>query len=160
MDVETNGVIQEPLTVIFRLETTKKVRAQTEEALFRKRYTSGLRGIFRDEKEEREKEEDKLGTLSARRKGVLWLLKTRLGKANELQRGQQEIRLQRQVERGKSILYKAQLGFLPLNHTSLLVPSSSKSAAAASNAWSVWLEDEERKNIENILPEEQLQLFE
>ncbi|RPB02716.1 hypothetical protein L873DRAFT_1873295 [Choiromyces venosus 120613-1] len=46
IDAETNGVIQEPLTVISRLETTKKVRVQTEEALLLKLYTSGLRGIF------------------------------------------------------------------------------------------------------------------
>ncbi|RPB05994.1 hypothetical protein L873DRAFT_1785136 [Choiromyces venosus 120613-1] len=160
IDAETKGVIQELLTVISRLESTEKVRVQTEEALLRKRYTSGLRGIFRDETEEREKEEDKLRILSVHREGVLWLLKTRLEKASELQRGQQEIRLQRQVERGKSILYKAPPGFLPPNHTSLPVASSSKSAAAASAGRSVWLEDEERKNIENILTEEQLQLFE
>ncbi|RPA91426.1 hypothetical protein L873DRAFT_1869614 [Choiromyces venosus 120613-1] len=46
IDAETKGVIQEPLTVISRLETTTKVRVQTEEALLLKRYTSGLRGIF------------------------------------------------------------------------------------------------------------------
>ncbi|PUU74989.1 hypothetical protein B9Z19DRAFT_996654 [Tuber borchii] len=158
IDVETKGVIQELLTVISRLETTEKVRAQTDEALLRKRYTSGLRGIFRDETEEREREEDKLRTLRVHREGVLWLLKTRLEKASELQRGQQEIRLQRQVERGKSILYKAPPGFLPPNHTSL--PAASPSRPTASTGKSVWLEDEERKNIENLLTEEQLQLFE
>ncbi|KAG0134328.1 hypothetical protein HOY82DRAFT_537651 [Tuber indicum] len=158
IDAETKGVIQELLIVISRLESTEKVRAQTEEALLRKRYSSGLRGIFRDETEEREMEEDKLRTLSVHREGVLWLLKTGLEKASELQRGQQEIRLQRQVERGKSILCKAPPGFPLPNHTSLPVTSSSRSVAPTGR--SVWLEDEERKNIENILTEEQLQLFE
>ena len=159
IDAETKGVIQELLTVISRLESTEKVRAQTEEELLRKRYTSGLRGIFRDETQEREREEDKLRTLRIHREGVLLLLKTRLEKASELQRGQQEIRLQRQVERGKSILYKAPPSFLPSNHTNLpVVSSSSKSATPARR--SVWLEDEERKNIENLLTKEQLQLFE
>jgi len=158
IDAETKGVVQELLAIISRLESTEKVRAQTEEALLRKRYTSGLRGIFRDETEEREREEDKLRTLNFHREGVLWLLKTRLEKASELQRGQQEIRLQRQVERGKSILHKAPPGFLPPNHTSLPAISSSKSAAPVGR--NIWLEDEERKNIENLLTKEQLQLFE
>ncbi|CUS14267.1 unnamed protein product [Tuber aestivum] len=159
IDAETKGVIRELLAVISRLESTEKVRAQTEEALLRKRYSSGLRGIFRDETEEREREEEKLRTLSVHRGGVLWLLKTRLEKASELQRGQQEIRLQRQVERGKSILYKAPSGILPPTHMSMPVTSPSKSVASAGRR-SVGLEDEERKNIENILTEEQLQLFE
>ncbi|PWW77677.1 hypothetical protein C7212DRAFT_362522 [Tuber magnatum] len=158
IDAETKGVIQELLTVISRLESTERVRVQTEEALLRKHYSSGLRGIFRDETEERERGEEKLKTLSVHREGVLWLLKTRLEKASELQRGQQEIRLQRQVERGKSILYKAPTGILPSNHTGLSTASTSKSVPPVGR--SVWLEDEERKNIENILTEEQLQLFE
>lgn len=152
-------MIQGFLAVISRLESTEKVRVQTEEALLRKRFTSGLRGIFRDETEERENEEDKLRTLSIHREGVIWLLKTRLEKASELQRGQQEIRLQRQVERGKSILYKAPPGSVPLSHTS--VPISSSSGTAASSAGRVVsLEDEEKKSIENILTKDQLQLFE
>ena len=46
--------------------------------------------------------------------------------------------------------------FLPPNHTSL--PAASSSPALVGR--SVWLEDEEQNCIENLLTEEQLQLFE
>jgi syntaxin 18 len=48
--------------------------------------------------------------LAAHRESVVWFLKDRLEKTSEEQRERQEIRLQRQIERGKSLLHKAPVG--------------------------------------------------
>lgn len=143
-------MIRELLSIISRLESTEKVRAQTADALLRRRFTTGLRALFRDESVEREYEEGKLLTLKQYREGVLWFLKTKLEKASEVQRGQQEIRLQRQVEKGKSMLNKAppQLA------------SSGTSMSESGGGRNVALMEEEKKHIEEQLTTEQLQLFE
>lgn len=148
IDAETKGVIRELLAIISRLESTEKVRAQTADALLRRRFTTGLRALFRDESVEQEYEEGKLLTLKQYREGVLWFLKTKLEKASEVQRGQQEIRLQRQVEKGKSMLNKA-----PPQLTS-------SSTSMSEGGRNVALMEEEKKDIEEQLTTEQLQLFE
>lgn len=117
----------------------------------RRRFTTGLRGLFRDESVEREYEEGKLSTLKQHREGVLWFLKTKLEKASEVQRGQQEIRLQRQVEKGKSMLNRAP--------PQLQLASSGVSISGGSIR-NVALMEEEKKSIEEQLTTEQLQLFE
>lgn len=142
-------MIRELLAVISRLESTEKVRAQTADVLLRRRFTTGLRGLFRDESVEREYEEGKLSTLKQHREGVLWFLKTKLEKASEVQRGQQEIRLQRQVEKGKSMLNKAPPQL-----------ASSGASMSGGSGRNVALMEEEKKNIEEQLTTEQLQLFE
>ncbi|KAL0635983.1 hypothetical protein Q9L58_005011 [Maublancomyces gigas] len=149
IDAETKGVIRELLAVISRLESTEKVRAQTADVLLRRRFTTGLRGLFRDESVEREYEEGKLSALKQHREGVLWFLKTKLEKASEVQRGQQEIRLQRQVEKGKSMLNKAPSQL-----------ASSSASMSGGNGRNMALMEEEKKNIEEQLTTEQLQLFE
>lgn len=148
IDAETKGVIRELLAIISRLESTEKVRAQTADALLRHRFTTGLRALFRDESVEREYEEGKLLTLKQYREGVLWFLKTKLEKASEVQRGQQEIRLQRQVEKGKSMLNKAPPQL------------ASSSMSISEGGRNVALMEEEKKHIEEQLTTEQLQLFE
>lgn len=117
--------------------------------LLRRRFTTGLRGLFRDESVEREYEEGKLSTLKQHREGVLWFLKTKLEKASEVQRGQQEIRLQRQVEKGKSMLNKAPPQL-----------ASSGASMGGGSGRNVALMEEEKKSIEEQLTTEQLQLFE
>lgn len=142
-------MIRELLTVISRLESTEKVRAQTADVLLRRRFTTSLRALFRDESVEQEYEEGKLSTLKQHREGVMWFLKTRLEKASEMQRGQQEIRLQRQVEKGKSMLNRA-----PPQ------PAISNTSISGGSGRNVVLMEEEKKSIEEQLTTEQLQLFE
>lgn len=145
-------MVQELLTLIDRLESTETLRAQTADALLRRRFTTGLRGLFRDESVEQKREEGKLETLKQHREGVLWFLKTKLAKASEIQRGQQEIRLQRQVEKGKSMLNKAPPQQLASNF------GSSSNLGGGRNV--AIMEEEEKKSIEAQLTPEQLQLFE
>ncbi|RPB16986.1 hypothetical protein P167DRAFT_561931 [Morchella conica CCBAS932] len=152
IDAETKRVVQELLTLIDRLESTETLRAQTADALLRRRFTTGLRGLFRDESVEQKREEGKLETLKQHREGVLWFLKTKLAKASEIQRGQQEIRLQRQVEKGKSMLNKAPPQQLTSNF------GSSSNLGGGRNV--AIMEEEEKKSIEAQLTPEQLQLFE
>jgi len=84
--------------------------------------------------------------LTAHREGVLWFLKNRLEKASEEQRERQEIRLQRQIERGKSLLHKAPVSVG-------VVPPASRSVVMQVE------EEETRKAVEGLSPD-QLRIFE
>lgn len=117
---------------------------QTEARLFRQRHST-LKSLFEDESA-KEREETGMRMLTAHREGVLWFLKNRLEKASEEQRERQEIRLQRQIERGKSLLHKAPVSVG-------VVPPASRSVVMQVE------EEETRKAVEGLSPD-QLRIFE
>jgi syntaxin 18 len=127
--------------LISRLESAENVRVQTEARIFHKKHSS-LKSLWENESA-RESEEAAMKMVAAHRESVIWFLKNRLEKASEEQRDRQEIRLQRQIERGKSLLHKA--------------PPVKLGAAMVSSA--AQLEEEERKEVEALSPD-QLRIFE
>jgi syntaxin 18 len=141
LDAQTKTIIRSTLSLISRLESAEKVRVQTEARIFHKKHSS-LKSLWEDESA-REREEAAMKMVAAHRESVIWFLKNRLEKASEEQRDRQEIRLQRQIERGKSLLHKA--------------PSVKMGAAMVSSA--AQLEEEERKEVEALSPD-QLRIFE
>ncbi|KAA8910884.1 hypothetical protein FN846DRAFT_493748 [Sphaerosporella brunnea] len=139
LDAETKKIIRSTLSLILRLESAEKVRVQTETKIFQKKHSS-LKSLWGDESA-KEREEAAMKIVAAHRESLIWFLKNRLEKASEEQRERQEIRLQRQIERGKSLLHKA--------------PAGVKVAGAAR----VNLEEEERREVEALSPD-QLRIFE
>jgi syntaxin 18 len=139
LDAETKTIIRSTLSLISRLESAEKVRVQTEARIFQKKHSS-LKSLWEDEGA-REREEAAMKMVTAHRESVIWFLKNRLEKASEEQRDRQEIRLQRQIERGKSLLHKAPTG--------MKVTDTARAA----------LEEEERKEVEALSPD-QLRIFE
>jgi syntaxin 18 len=102
-------------------------------------------------------EADRRDTIKRHRDGVLWFLQRRLESAGEMQRSMVEVRVNREIERSRSILYKARSP-----GTSGLVDGIGVSGS--SNYLSAMdLEKEqaeERKAMESSLSPEQIQLFE
>ncbi|KAI5858451.1 snare-complex protein syntaxin-18 N-terminus-domain-containing protein [Tricharina praecox] len=144
LDAETKTIIRSTLALIGRLESAEKVRVQTETRLFRQRHST-LKSLFEDESK-KEREEAGMRVVTAHREGVIWFLKNRLEKASEEQRERQEIRLQRQIERGKSLLHKA-----PVSAGG--VPPASRSVVMQEE------EEETRRAVEELSPD-QLRIFE
>jgi len=116
--------------------------------VFRKKHSS-LKSLWEDENA-RDTEEAGMKMLMAHRESVIWFLKNRLEKASEEQRERQEIRLQRQIERGKSLLHKAPVGARGV--TGFGVGMTATKVALEE-------EEEERKAVEGLSPD-QLRIFE
>lgn len=131
-----------------------------------------MRGGAREKKSpEEELEEARQNTIKMHRESVLWYLRRKLEEAGEVQRGMMEVRLEREMERSKSMLYKTRgnLGFsgssnLPRGESpamegrdeyadGTMVGGGSKAARAAR------MEEADRREIEAQLSPEQLQLF-
>ena len=102
-----------------RIQQTEQIRRDTISHLaLRKRNKGGLGALGRwaaggtaPARSDAELEEDsKNDMLAAHRKGVIWFLENNLQEAYNLQTTMMEIRIQREVERSKSVLYKTKAG--------------------------------------------------
>lgn len=112
--------------------------------------------------EEIEEEEKRRG-LDGCRDGVIWYLGRKLEKAGETQREMMERRLEREVERGRSQLYvvkeKGGLGEGRVNGYTGSVSGGEASFKGREGGIDIEREEEGRREIEQQLSPEQLQLF-
>ncbi|KAI4161105.1 MAG: hypothetical protein LQ342_005142 [Letrouitia transgressa] len=115
-----------------------------------RRVGGGLSDLDEAERAEKARSD----TTKAWREGVVWCLKKRLEAAGELQRGMMERRIEREVERGKSMLYKAKGTGLD---TGVGRQEWVREGGAAGEA--AMRDEEEKKGVEAELSAEQLQLF-
>ncbi|KAF8242243.1 hypothetical protein K440DRAFT_617782 [Wilcoxina mikolae CBS 423.85] len=150
LDAETKTIIRSTLSLITRIESAEKIRVQTEARVFRKKHSS-LKSLWEDENV-KDTEEAGMKMLTAHRESVIWYLKNRLERASEEQRERQEIRLQRQIERGKSLLHRAPAG-VGRGAAGLGVGMAATKVALEEE------EEEERKAVEGLSPD-QLRIFE
>ena len=112
-------------------------------------------------------EEDKLETLKTVRESIIWFLQQRLEAAGHIQRGMMERRLEREIEKGRSVLYQArgnrnEASAAPLDGdegSTAQVGGSSSQGRYGGNVAGLDIEDEARREIEQQLSPEQLQLF-
>lgn len=155
LDAETKRIIRSTLSLITRLESAEKIRVQTATRVFRKKHSSLLKSLWEDD-DDRTNGDVAMKMLAAHREGVIWFLKNRLERASEEQRERQDIRLQRQIERGKSLLYKA-----PVGGTVPGFSGSNSAVVVAAGATGAMGEEEkeERRAVEGLSPD-QLRIFE
>ena len=115
-------------------------------------------------------EERRRQVFDTHRDSVIWYLGRELEEVAEVQRGMMERRLEREVERGRSVLYKVKgnIGAVDNDIGSSgggeggmngHVGAGGDSNSREKKAREVALEDESRRNIEQQLTPEQLQLF-
>ena len=146
LDADTKSIIRSTLSLITRLESAETIRVQAEAQIFKKKHST-LRSIWEDEAL-RDADAEAIKIVTAHREGIIWYLKNRLEKASEDQRERQEIRLNRQIERGKSLLYKA----------APALPNRGMASSIATAKVAVDDEDE-RQSFEALSPD-QLRIFE
>ncbi|KAI4171088.1 MAG: hypothetical protein LQ343_004500 [Gyalolechia ehrenbergii] len=103
-------------------------------------------------------------TLKAWRESVIWYLRKKLEEAGEVQRGMMEKRLQREVERSKSVLYKSRGikgGLIGLEDGDMRMPIAAWGKGTGMNGYAgqsgLVMEEEERRRGEGGLSEEQVQ---
>ena len=151
LDAETKSIIRSTLSLITRLESAEKIRVQTEARLFKQKHSS-LKAIWADESV-REAEAAAMNIVTAHREGIVWFLKNRLEQASEEQRERQEIRLNRQIERGKSLLH-----MVPGMKAGLA--SGGVAQKAGATVGKIAVEEEEERQAMAALSPDQLRIFE
>ena len=176
-------MVGQSIQAIQRLESAERIRVETERMKYQKRKRrldfgkvlhGGWKTILIDEEAEKEDFEDEgMKGIRLHRESIIWYLRNSLEKASEIQRTQQEIRVMRQVEKSKSMLYKAKGAPLPSSRPGSAAGSAagssptdayssgvqSKTAAANGGLGTGSLPAEEKESIEQILSPEQLQIF-
>ncbi|KAF3921291.1 Syntaxin-18 [Orbilia brochopaga] len=167
IDAEAKTMIRQYMQVISNLEGAEKTRVMLERKTREKNLSLGkwIRELRRGE--EADEDEEKSKWLALHREGVLWLLKNRLEKVSEIQREQQETRVMRAIEKNKSILEnvafdKSQgtaIGSAAVQASKAAQMQAQAKAYKRSQASAVALEDEEGKDIEQVLSPDQLQIF-
>lgn len=107
--------MREANKAIRELADTEQLRQNTEEALMKKKYGSRLGGlanwaaggIGHSKSPEQIAAENAVNIIKEHRENVLFLLRLRLQQAGQLQAGMMETRIMRELEKNKSVLYKA-----------------------------------------------------
>lgn len=116
IDAEAKTVLRQLHAAVERISQTEQIRQDTASHIaLRKRNQGGLSAIGRwaaggavtAKSAEEEVEEAKQKMLNAHRESIVWFLQAKLREAGTLQSTMMEIRIQREVEKSKSVLYKA-----------------------------------------------------
>jgi len=164
IDFETKTMIRQYMQVISNLEGAEKTRVMVEKKTREKNISFGkwIKDLRRGD--ELDEEEEKSKWVSLHREGVLWLLKDRLEKLSEIQREQQETRVMRAVEKNKSILENAVFDKSQGMATASAAVQASKAAQMEAQAKAykrshLAVEEEEQREIEQVLSPDQLQIF-
>jgi len=125
------------------------------------RWAAGASGG--EKSPEQAAEESRRNVFDMHRDSVMWYLGRKLEEVGEVQRGMMERRLEREVERGRSVLYKVKgnvgVGGGEEGGMNGHVGGGVGGGYGGNKAGGVTLEDESRKEIEQQLSPEQLQLF-
>jgi syntaxin 18 len=169
IDAESKSTLRDLNAGIRQLEEVDQLRKDTERQIAaskRSRKNFGALGRWAAgnvniaKSPEEQLEEARQNTVNTHRESVIWYLRRKLEDATETQRGMMETRLEREIEKSKSALYKVKgiPGFesRPSSHAND-TSFSTTNAGASSNA--VAVAEDEQRSIEQSLSPEQLQLF-
>ncbi len=177
IDAESKQLLRELNAAIRNLSDAEKLRQDTATTLLRRhrarnglgalgRWASGVSAALQSPEEELA--EAKASGINKHRESVLWYLRRHLEECGEFQRSMMEIRLTREVEKSKSILYKTS-GSRDMSTATELAEqgvhgmgSNDNRSSARRNyteSTGALLDETERRQIEQQLSPEQLQLF-
>ena len=186
IDTESKSTFQDLAGSIRQLNDVEKIRRDTERQIAAKKYGRGNgignalgrwaaggigSGQTAIKSEEEKLDEERRGAFDGHRESVIWFLRQRLGQAAETQREMMERRVQREVEKSKSVLWKVKDSVgLPLETNEEtaagnLGPSNKTTPVnggidpSTQGVRIPGLTENEVANIESRLSPEQLQLF-
>ncbi|KAF1980038.1 hypothetical protein BU23DRAFT_521923 [Bimuria novae-zelandiae CBS 107.79] len=166
IDASAKDLLRELNHAISGLQDTEQLRQQAESALaYKKRARRGLGALGRwaaggamtAKSPEEELEEAKSNTVKAHRESIIWYLQRVLEECGRFQSSMMEIRLTREVEKSKSMLYKAR-GTMPALDD-YAGSNGNTSATTDYRGKSAQIPEDDRVSVEQQLDPEQLQLF-
>jgi len=166
IDASAKQLIRELNHAIAGLHSTEQVRQDTETTVaVKKRARKGLGALGRwaaggaitAKSPEEELQEAKANTIKAHRESIIWYLRRQLEECGRFQSSMMEIRLTREVEKSKSVLYKARGTMPPAEDYSAMNGTSGSNKDYRGKA--TFQQETESHAAEEQLSPEQLQLF-
>lgn len=114
IDAEAKTVLRDLHAAVNILSDAERARQKGEEAVSERRRRGRLGalskwaagGLLAEKQHEETPEEAKANGIKAHREGVIWYLQQRLEECGRLQSSMMRIRLEREVEKSKSVLHK------------------------------------------------------
>ncbi len=119
IDASSQSLLRDLNASIHQLSDAETLRHNTALTLLKKkhghgglagavgRWAAGGTGADEGKGEDEKEGEDMEAMMRAWRESVIWYLRKKLGETGEMQRGMMERRVEREVERGRSVLYLA-----------------------------------------------------
>ncbi|KAF2261539.1 snare protein syntaxin-like protein 18/UFE1 [Lojkania enalia] len=166
IDAYAKQLLRELNVAINNLSEAEQVRQQAESAIaYRKRAKQGLGALGRwaagggitAKSPEEELEEAKANNIKVHRESIIWYLQRQLEECGRFQSSMMEIRLTREVEKSKSVLYKAR-GTVP--NSDDYAGLNGGHGSGQDYRWKTAVpQDVDAQTVEQQLSEEQLQLF-
>ena len=178
IDAECKATLQKLNTGIGQLQEAEKLRQDTLASLASKkhsrngfqalgRWAAGGAGLSKSPEEALQDAQQK--TIKLHRESVVWYLKRKMEEAVEIQSDMMQTRLDREIEKSKSMLYKTK-GASGATIRNMEYGAMNDSGNGNGNDWpgggkystsrAVEMDDMDRKKIEQQLSPKQLQLFE
>ncbi len=166
IDASAKQLLRELNHAIRGLQDTEQLRQQAQSTIaYKKRARQGLGALGRwaaggavtAKSPQEELEEAKAATIKAHRESIIWYLQRALEECGRFQSNMMEIRLTREVEKSKSVLYKAR-GTMPAteDHSGM---GGTRSAGNDNRVKASHMQEAEAATLEQQLDQEQLQLF-
>ncbi|KAH4107488.1 hypothetical protein HBI06_096660 [Parastagonospora nodorum] len=166
IDASAKQSLRELNYAINTLRGAEQIRQTTQtQVALRKRAKQGLGALGRwaaggaitAKSVEEELEEAKANTVQAHRESIIWSLQNQLEECGRFQSSMMEIRLMREVEKSKSVLYKTRASGPTTNDYSGM--NGSAAGPAEYRGKTSYAQEESNGAIEQQLDPEQLQLF-
>ncbi|KAF2663930.1 hypothetical protein BT63DRAFT_430177 [Microthyrium microscopicum] len=168
IDTETKTLLTNLSSAIASLSAAATADAEARAAIAQKSRNKGLGALGRwaagggavvrslEEREREEREE----TVRRHREGVVWFLQKRLEAVSEVQWGMVAVRLQRAVERNKSVLYKGMGDGIVGNGTMGNGSAMTNGGGMAARAVEIERQEKSGASLSEVLSPEQVQMFE
>ncbi|KAF2242917.1 syntaxin [Trematosphaeria pertusa] len=166
IDASAKQLLRELNHAISGLQETEQVRQAAQNAVaLKKRARKGLGALGRwaaggaitAKSPDEELEEAKANTIKAHRESIIWYLQRALEECGRFQSSMMEIRLTREVEKSKSVLYKAR-GTMPTTEDYSGM-NGAHNAAPDYRGKTAQMQEADAVAVEQQLDPEQLQLF-
>ena len=168
IDAQTKQLIRELNFTIRNLAQAEQVRQDAQSTIaLKKRANRGFGllarwaegGAITAKSPEEELEEARAKTVNVHRESIIWYLQQKLEECGRFQSSMMEIRLTREVEKSKSMLYKARGSMVPPDSSTGMNGSYTGGSTSVYRGQSSHAEEMDRKEAEQQLSPEQLQLF-
>ncbi|KAK3176837.1 hypothetical protein OEA41_008162 [Lepraria neglecta] len=172
IDASSKTLLRDLNASIRQLSEAESIRRTSQFKVLESRYSKGLLGRWAagggagEKSPEQVVEESRLELFGMHRDSVLWFLGRKLEEVGEVQRGMMERRLEREVERGRSVLYKIKgpSGAREMGGMNGFTGDAGQGAGGSGGSGykgggEAAMDDEDRRQIEQQLSPEQLQLF-
>lgn len=116
IDAEAKGVLRDLHAAVFNLKQAEQIRQSADEAIIKKRRHRNGFGVLGQwangggatvAAPEEQADDARATTIKAFREGVVWYLEWRLQECGGVQTSMMQIRINRELEKNKSVLYKS-----------------------------------------------------